>query len=170
MLAASASPSSPPCLKSPPPPLPSPPPTPQPSSTNHSSHSPLPPLLHRDQPAKQCWTTTSLLVGWLHLSTHCVVSLTLTLFHWHWNCRSAIVACLAWLQVLHRIYHCQFVNRFKGIDSSQLNFLCLNLIFWDMIGCGIAHFGRWGLETTYSMHRSWSNWFSMLYMRRSNQN
>ena len=35
---------------------------------------------------------------------------------------------------------------FKGIV--HIFFLSLNLIFWDMMGCGIALFGRRGPETT----------------------
>ena len=35
----------------------------------------------------------------------------------------------------------------KGI-LHQKNFYRLNLIFWIVMGCGIAHFGRRGLKTT----------------------
>ena len=42
---------------------------------------------------------------------------------------------------------------FKGIVDK--NILGLNLIFWDMMGCGIDHFGRRGLETTNS-DKIWS--------------
>ena len=37
--------------------------------------------------------------------------------------------------------------RLKGI-LHQKNFYCLNLIFWIVMGCGIARFGRRGLKTT----------------------
>ena len=39
------------------------------------------------------------------------------------------------------------VVTFKGI-LHQKNFYCLNLIFWIVMGCGIARFGRRGLKTT----------------------
>ena len=36
---------------------------------------------------------------------------------------------------------------FKGILHQKI-FYCLNLIFWIIMGCGIARFGRKGLKTT----------------------
>ena len=39
-----------------------------------------------------------------------------------------------------------FIN-VKGILHQKI-FYCLNLIFWIVMGCGIAHFGRRGLKTT----------------------
>ena len=38
-------------------------------------------------------------------------------------------------------------SKFKGI-LHQENFCRLNLIFWIVMGCGIAHFARRGLKTT----------------------
>ena len=35
----------------------------------------------------------------------------------------------------------------KGILHQKI-FYCLNLIFWIVMGCGIARFGRKGLKTT----------------------
>ena len=35
----------------------------------------------------------------------------------------------------------------KGILHQKI-FYCLNLIFWIIMGCGIARFGRKGLKTT----------------------
>ena len=35
----------------------------------------------------------------------------------------------------------------KGILHQKI-FYCLNLIFWIVMGCGIARFGRRGLKTT----------------------
>ena len=40
-------------------------------------------------------------------------------------------------------------------DSSPICFLSLNLIFWNIMGDGIAHFGRSGLETIYTK-KMWS--------------
>ena len=40
---------------------------------------------------------------------------------------------------------CSF--RLKGILHQKI-FYCLNLIFWIVMGCGIARFGRRGLKTT----------------------
>ena len=37
-------------------------------------------------------------------------------------------------------------NRFKGILHQKM-FSCLNLIFWIVMGCGIARFGGRGLKT-----------------------
>ncbi len=37
-------------------------------------------------------------------------------------------------------------DNFKGIVHKEI--LSLNVIFWDMMGCGTAHFGWRGLETT----------------------
>ena len=37
--------------------------------------------------------------------------------------------------------------KIKGI-LHQKNFYCLNLTFWIIMGCGIAHFGWKGLKTT----------------------
>ena len=45
---------------------------------------------------------------------------------------------------------CQWEGRiatFKGI-LHQKNFYRLNLIFWIVMGCGIARFSRRGLKTT----------------------
>ena len=36
---------------------------------------------------------------------------------------------------------------FKGILHQKI-FYCLNLIFWIVMGCGIARFGQRGLKTT----------------------
>ena len=36
---------------------------------------------------------------------------------------------------------------FKGILHQKI-FYCLNFIFWIVMGCGIARFGRRGLKTT----------------------
>ena len=41
----------------------------------------------------------------------------------------------------------KFIGNIKGI-LHQKNFYCLNLIFWIVMGCGIARFGRKGLKTT----------------------
>ena len=40
-----------------------------------------------------------------------------------------------------------FARNLKGI-LHQKNFYRLNLIFWIVMGCGIARFGRRGLKTT----------------------
>ena len=38
-------------------------------------------------------------------------------------------------------------RHFKGILHQKISFR-LNLIFWIVMGCGIARFGRRGLKTT----------------------
>ena len=54
---------------------------------------------------------------------------------------------------------------FKGI-LHQKNFYHLNLIFWLIMGCGIAHFGRRGLKTTETW-KFWSQILSPGVLRRS---
>ena len=49
---------------------------------------------------------------------------------------------------------------FKGI-LHQKNFYRLNLIFWIVMGCGIARFGRRGLKTT----ETWKFWSQNLSPR-----
>ena len=39
------------------------------------------------------------------------------------------------------------ISHLKGILHQKI-FYCLNLIFWIIMGCGIARFGRKGLKTT----------------------
>ena len=46
-----------------------------------------------------------------------------------------------------------FQDVFKGILHQKI-FYCLNLIFWIIMGCGIARFGRKGLKTT----ETWKFW------------
>ena len=46
---------------------------------------------------------------------------------------------------------------FKGILHQKI-FYCLNLIFWIIMGCGIARFGRKGLKTT----ETWKFWSQIL--------
>ena len=46
----------------------------------------------------------------------------------------------------------------KGYFTKKI--LWLNLIFWDMMGCGTAHFGRMGLETTQT-EKKWSKILSL---------
>ena len=43
----------------------------------------------------------------------------------------------------------------KGILHQKI-FYCLNLIFWIIMGCGIARFGRRGLKTTKIEEKKWS--------------
>ena len=45
----------------------------------------------------------------------------------------------------------------KGILHQKI-FYCLNLIFWIIMGCGIARFGRKGLKTT----ETWKFWSQIL--------
>ena len=53
---------------------------------------------------------------------------------------------------------------FKGI-LHQKNFYRLNLIFWIVMGCGIARFGRRGLKTTETW-KFWSQNLSPGVLRR----
>ena len=48
-------------------------------------------------------------------------------------------------------------ERVKGILHQKI-FYCLNLIFWIIMGCGIARFGRKGLKTT----ETWKFWSQIL--------
>ena len=56
------------------------------------------------------------------------------------QCSSVLIAVRAGLVVTRRL-------RFKGILHQKI-FYRLNLIFWIVMGCGIAHFGRRGLKIT----------------------
>ena len=56
-------------------------------------------------------------------------------------------------QVIFKQRMNSFMNRFEGGRLlkgilHQKNFYRLNLIFWIVMGCGIARFGRRGLKTT----------------------
>ena len=64
-----------------------------------------------------------------------------------WNCSLKPNAMLSTVQ-LWTAYTTLDLGNFllKGIVHKKI--LWLNLIFWDMMGCGIAHFGRRGLKTT----------------------
>ena len=55
-----------------------------------------------------------------------------------------------------QIKQCDFAS-VKGI-LHQKNFYCLNLIFWKIMGCGIARFGWKGLKTT----ETWKFWSQIL--------
>ena len=52
----------------------------------------------------------------------------------------------------------------KGILHQKI-FYCLNLIFWIVMGCGIARFGRRGLKTTETW-KFWSQNLSPGVLRR----
>ena len=51
------------------------------------------------------------------------------------------------VRLWHRLYVPDEENDVKGILHQKI-FYRLNLIFWIVMGCGIAHFGRRGLKTT----------------------
>ena len=59
----------------------------------------------------------------------------------YWRCKDcAVMTSCSYGNVLYQ-------SKMKGI-LQQKNFYRLNLIFWIVMGCGIARFGRRGLKTT----------------------
>ena len=67
-----------------------------------------------------------------------------------------------------RFFFVSFANGlsspFKGILHQKI-FYCLNLIFWIVMGCGIARFGRRGLKATETW-KFWSQILSLGVLRR----
>ena len=77
------------------------------------------------------------------------------------------IVFLLWSTVLNwKAQHLSLVTifTFRGI-LHQKNFYRLNLIFWIVMGCGIARFGRRGLKTTETW-KFWSQNLSPGVLRR----